>query len=40
MLSDPDRDGARRAMQAMLKMTKIDVAELRRAFAGERNVLG
>ncbi len=40
MLSAPDRDGARRAMEAMLKMSKIDVAEMRRAFAGERDVLG
>jgi predicted 3-demethylubiquinone-9 3-methyltransferase (glyoxalase superfamily) len=32
LLSGPDREAARRAMQAMLKMTKIDVAELRRAY--------
>jgi predicted 3-demethylubiquinone-9 3-methyltransferase (glyoxalase superfamily) len=34
LLSDPDPDRARRAMEAMLKMVKIDVAELERA-AGE-----
>jgi predicted 3-demethylubiquinone-9 3-methyltransferase (glyoxalase superfamily) len=31
LLSDPDREKANRAMQAMLQMTKIDVAGLRRA---------
>jgi predicted 3-demethylubiquinone-9 3-methyltransferase (glyoxalase superfamily) len=35
MLESPDRDGARRAMEAMLQMGKLDEAELRRAFAGE-----
>ena len=35
MLEGPDRDGARRAMQAMLQMGKLDEAELRRAFEGE-----
>ncbi len=35
MMSDPDRDGARRAMEAMLKMGKLDIEELRRAFRGE-----
>jgi predicted 3-demethylubiquinone-9 3-methyltransferase (glyoxalase superfamily) len=35
MLSSPDRDGARRAMEAMLKMVKLDLAELKRAFRGE-----
>ena len=34
LLGSPDAEGSRRAMEAMLKMTKIDVAELRRAFAG------
>lgn len=33
-LGGPDRAGAARAMQAMLQMRKIDVAELRRAYAG------
>jgi predicted 3-demethylubiquinone-9 3-methyltransferase (glyoxalase superfamily) len=35
LLGSPDADGSRRAMEAMLKMTKIDVAALRRAFEGE-----
>jgi predicted 3-demethylubiquinone-9 3-methyltransferase (glyoxalase superfamily) len=34
MVESPDRDGARRAMQAMLQMGKLDVAELRRAYEG------
>jgi predicted 3-demethylubiquinone-9 3-methyltransferase (glyoxalase superfamily) len=34
MLDDPDADAARRAMEAMLQMGKLDVAELRRAFEG------
>jgi len=33
-LGSPDHAGARRAMQAMLKMSKIDVAQLQRAFDG------
>ena len=40
MYNSPDRDGARRAMEAMLKMTKLDVAELERAFAGEAVPVG
>ena len=35
MLASPDRDAAARALEAMLKMTKIEVADLERAFAGE-----
>jgi predicted 3-demethylubiquinone-9 3-methyltransferase (glyoxalase superfamily) len=35
MLGSPDADGARRAMEAMLRMSKIDVAEMRRAFDGQ-----
>ena len=35
MLGDPDPERSRRAMEAMLEMTKIDVAALRRAFEGE-----
>ncbi len=34
LLGDPDPDKAQRVMQAMLKMVKLDVAELRRAYAG------
>ena len=34
MLDSPDRDGARRAMEAMLKMKKLDVERLREAFEG------
>ena len=34
MLEAPDSDGARRAMEAMLRMGKLDVEELRRAFEG------
>jgi len=30
----PDREGAQRAMQAMLQMRKLDVAELQKAYAG------
>ncbi len=33
-LSDPDREKANRALQAMLKMKKIIVADLDKAFAG------
>ena len=35
MLASPDRDAAKRAFEAMSKMVKLDLAELRRAFAGE-----
>jgi predicted 3-demethylubiquinone-9 3-methyltransferase (glyoxalase superfamily) len=34
LLVDPDPDRSRRAMQAMLKMGKIDIAEIERAAAG------
>ena len=33
-IGGPDPEGAQRAVQAMLKMSKLDVAELRRAYAG------
>jgi predicted 3-demethylubiquinone-9 3-methyltransferase (glyoxalase superfamily) len=35
LLSDPDREKANRVMQAMLKMTKIEIAPLQAAYAGE-----
>jgi predicted 3-demethylubiquinone-9 3-methyltransferase (glyoxalase superfamily) len=35
MLGSDDRDSARRAMEAMMTMSKLDVAQLRRAFEGE-----
>ena len=35
VFSDPDRERAQRAMRAMLKMSKLDVAELRRAADGD-----
>jgi predicted 3-demethylubiquinone-9 3-methyltransferase (glyoxalase superfamily) len=35
MLGDPDAQKARRAMEAMLRMSKIDVAVMRAAFDGE-----
>ena len=38
MLESPDKDAARRAMEAMLQMGKIDIAEARRAFRGETPV--
>ena len=34
LFADPDPDRARRAMEAMLKMVKLDVAELERAADG------
>ena len=33
-LNGPDRDGAARAMEAMLKMIKLDVEKLREAYEG------
>jgi len=35
MLGDPDSEKARRAMEAMLQMGKIDIAAMRAAFDGE-----
>ena len=35
LLGDPDPDKAGRATKAMLSMSKLDIAELRRAHAGE-----
>jgi predicted 3-demethylubiquinone-9 3-methyltransferase (glyoxalase superfamily) len=34
LMTDPDRDRARRVMEAMLGMKKLDVAALKRAYAG------
>ncbi|MDB5170213.1 MAG: yteG [Candidatus Saccharibacteria bacterium] len=36
LLSDPDKEKANRAMQAMMKMHKIDVAALESAFEGKQ----
>jgi len=35
MLTDQDREKARRAMEAMMQMAKLDVAKLQAAFGGE-----
>ena len=34
VLDGPDRDGAQRAMEAMLQMSKLDVAQLQAAYEG------
>jgi predicted 3-demethylubiquinone-9 3-methyltransferase (glyoxalase superfamily) len=34
-ISSPDREAAKRAMDAMMTMSKIDIATIERAFAGE-----
>lgn len=34
LMSDPDPERSRRVMEAMLQMTKIDIAKLRRAYEG------
>lgn len=35
LLQDPDKEKANRVMQAMMKMVKLDIAELKKAYAGE-----
>ena len=35
MLSDPDIANAERVMNAMMEMDKIDIAELKKAYAGK-----
>lgn len=35
LLTDPDKTKANRAMEAMLQMKKLDIAELQKAFNGE-----
>ena len=35
MLNDPDRAKAARVMEAMLKMKKIDIPTLKRAYEGK-----
>ncbi|MFL5496156.1 MAG: VOC family protein [Gemmatimonadales bacterium] len=35
MMADPNKEKAGRAMEAMLQMKKLDIAELKRAFEGE-----
>jgi predicted 3-demethylubiquinone-9 3-methyltransferase (glyoxalase superfamily) len=34
MINDPDSEKSQRAMEAMLQMKKIDIDELKRAYAG------
>ena len=34
LLGGPDRAGAKRAMQAMMQMVKLDIAELKKAYDG------
>ena len=36
LMTDPDREKARRVMEAMLQMKKLDIAALKRAAEGER----
>ena len=38
LVADPDREKAKRATEAMLKMVKLDIAELERAAASEARV--
>jgi predicted 3-demethylubiquinone-9 3-methyltransferase (glyoxalase superfamily) len=38
LMTDPDREKAKRVSDAMLKQVKFDIAELKRAAAGEARV--
>jgi len=38
LMTDPDREKARRVSEAMLRMVKLDIAELERAAAAEAGV--
>jgi predicted 3-demethylubiquinone-9 3-methyltransferase (glyoxalase superfamily) len=40
LLGDPNSEKSQRAMEAMLKMKKIDIATLERAYAGEPETAG
>lgn len=40
MLQSSDREAAKRAMEAMLRMVKIDVADLERAYSGDAVPVG
>jgi predicted 3-demethylubiquinone-9 3-methyltransferase (glyoxalase superfamily) len=40
MVSDPNKEKANRAFAAMLKMKKLDIAELERAYEGETETAG
>jgi predicted 3-demethylubiquinone-9 3-methyltransferase (glyoxalase superfamily) len=37
LMSDPDPERSRRVMEAMLQMTKIDIAKLQQAYDGWSN---
>ena len=34
MVGDPDSEKSQRAMESLLRMKKLDIAELKRAYAG------
>jgi predicted 3-demethylubiquinone-9 3-methyltransferase (glyoxalase superfamily) len=35
LMAGPDAEGSKRAFHAMMKMSKIDIAELKKAYAGK-----